>query len=140
MTRKCTVPGCDRDHSAKGLCRRHYARQYRRGTIDDPPPGPEGCRVEGCERDHHALGYCAKHYQRLIKTGAPDTPLRCRPFTKWEDEQVEGLPTTGRGANRVESGRLADLAMMLGRTKPALCQRRARLRRRARVTARRGDP
>lgn len=126
--RKCTVPGCDRDHSAKGLCRHHYARQYHRGTVEDPPPGPEGCKVEGCERDHFARGYCPRHYQRLMKTGAPDTPLERRPFSPWEDEQLMSLPVTGR-TRRVEPGRLADLAMMLGRSKPALCQRRARLRR-----------
>ena len=128
--RKCSVPGCDRDHSARGLCRHHYARWYRRGTTDPPPPAPEGCSVDGCERDHHALRLCAKHYQRKEKTGAPDTPLRCRPFTPFEDEQILSLPTTGR-TKRVEHGRLEDLALMLGRSKPGLCQRRVRLRRRA---------
>lgn len=33
-TLTCTVDGCDRPYSAKGLCRMHYRRQQRNGTTD----------------------------------------------------------------------------------------------------------
>lgn len=32
--RLCTVPGCASKHLAKGLCRRHYLRVYKRGTLE----------------------------------------------------------------------------------------------------------
>lgn len=32
--RTCTVPDCDRKHLAKGLCRAHYLRMYKRGSVE----------------------------------------------------------------------------------------------------------
>lgn len=32
--KKCTVSGCETHHYAKGMCRKHYARIYRFGTLE----------------------------------------------------------------------------------------------------------
>ena len=36
MIKKCKIEGCDRDHSAKGYCVKHYERFKRHVTTDDP--------------------------------------------------------------------------------------------------------
>lgn len=66
MARQCSVPGCDHDRVAKGLCDMHWKRNKKHG---DPTVGakiipPKTCTVPGCEAKHHAKGYCRKHHGR----------------------------------------------------------------------------
>lgn len=52
----CSVEGCDRVHVAKGLCRRHYGRQW---TAKQPR-----CSITGCGRHGYKAGLCQVHYTR----------------------------------------------------------------------------
>lgn len=77
--RTCSVPGCDKKHYSRGLCRAHYARQARHGTpgaADIAPYGAQSCSVSGCDKPHMARGYCTTHYVRARKHGDPLTVKR----------------------------------------------------------------
>ena len=63
----CTVPGCDMIQYAKKLCRTHYDRLRKRGTLE-PVVHRIGCDVPRCEGKHEARGMCRKHHSRWIKT------------------------------------------------------------------------
>ncbi|MGH3795639.1 MAG: hypothetical protein ACRDSP_12185 [Pseudonocardiaceae bacterium] len=86
--RTCSVPGCNRKHYGRGLCKTHYMRQVRTGhpgpaAITTRPPREPTCTVTGCEQPHQARGLCRTHYSRWQRTGDihPDTPRaprRCR--------------------------------------------------------------
>ena len=73
----CTVDGCERPMLAKGLCKAHYERNRRNGTLGQgigPPRfmrAPRFCSVEGCGRRHKTNGFCNLHYLRLLKWGDP---------------------------------------------------------------------
>ena len=65
----CTVDGCtasaNQPGTAKGLCRKHYARFAKHGdpnvtliTIGNAPT----CTIPGCEGKHLAKGLCGNHY------------------------------------------------------------------------------
>ena len=41
----CSVAGCKGKHLAKGLCSKHYNRQWRRGSVDERP-GDHGSLIE----------------------------------------------------------------------------------------------
>ena len=118
-------------HLAKRLGRTVRALSLRRWRLlrGEVQSAPRECSVDRCDGEPRSRGLCCKHYIRAYKTGAPDTPLQNRPFTPWEDEQLLSLPIAGR-ARRVEHGRLEDLALMLGRHKGTLCNRRRLLLRR----------
>ena len=81
MPRKCSFPGCDRPHCAKGLCNSHYDQKYVRGLeprpIEDPPPRRYKCSFQGCDRKHEAKGLCGAHYAQMA-AGKPLTPIRVR--------------------------------------------------------------
>ncbi|MCK4260726.1 MAG: HNH endonuclease [Halanaerobiales bacterium] len=67
----CFVENCDRDYSAKGLCKMHYKRWKKHG---DPYKtlrvlGQKGCLVKDCENKHKAKGYCKYHYQQMLYYG-----------------------------------------------------------------------
>lgn len=76
----CTIEGCDRPYEAKGLCARHYHRQYHRGG--DPAirlrheNAGRRCAVKGCERDAERLGMCHFHYKRQYVGRPLDAPYR----------------------------------------------------------------
>lgn len=79
---QCSVPGCDRDRKAQGLCNRHYQQSRNRGWVDavampkwhpDGPtectcdrPDPDGlheCRT--CRRPHYPPGYVEALRERI---------------------------------------------------------------------------
>lgn len=77
--RICSVPDCDKPHSARGFCSPHYNRFLRYG---DPLKGgvmraqrPSVCVVEGCSNPADVpgcgRGFCVKHYQRYQQHGSP---------------------------------------------------------------------
>jgi hypothetical protein len=68
-TKRCSVPGCQRKHKAKGLCNKHYIRQTRTGAWVKPKKDKKKCSEEGCGADAVAKGLCNKHYKRLKKNG-----------------------------------------------------------------------
>ncbi len=74
----CTVPECEKPHSARGFCNIHYSRFYRYG---DPMVSPHAearariCSVEDCGTKvmpHGRRGMCAKHVYRNEKYGNAD--------------------------------------------------------------------
>lgn len=74
-TDPCSVPGCDKERYANGVCQPHYDRMRTRGTYDDPEglvfnQGRE-CSVVGCDRTEHTKGMCEPHYRRVRKYGTP---------------------------------------------------------------------
>ena len=79
-TKRCSVPGCQRKHKAKGLCNKHYIRQARTGAWVKPKKDKKKCSEEGCTADAVAKGLCNKHYKRMKKNG--DTKETRRYGTK----------------------------------------------------------
>lgn len=65
--------------SARGLCRRCYARMLAHKRLDEFPlmdRSPVACSVADCEKVAQARGMCKTHYQRQRKSGtllAPPT-------------------------------------------------------------------
>jgi hypothetical protein len=84
--RSCSVEGCDRKHSAKGLCAHHYYRLRNNGTLEErtftDPPARSYCSVEGCEKASAARGWCQMHYDRWRKYGDVGEAATRRPGKK----------------------------------------------------------
>jgi hypothetical protein len=74
--RSCTIEGCDRKHSSKGLCNLHMLRSIRTGSPLTPLKYyPDSCTVENCNGKHKEKGLCSKHFQRLKKHGSIKTEI-----------------------------------------------------------------
>lgn len=75
---KCSMPECENQMVARGLCKKHWARWRRHGdaNIKNIEPLPEKCDVEGCESVPHAryngTALCNKHYLRIWKYGTTE--------------------------------------------------------------------
>jgi hypothetical protein len=76
----CRVPGCERRHYAKDLCKKHYAQVLRHGRLTpEREVGPRRvCLAEGCGRVDTVKGHCRKHH-RQIQIHGRLTPERERP-------------------------------------------------------------
>lgn len=68
---RCRVPGCDKNHKARGLCRLHWMRWRRLGMPDMGAwieSGAKGrsargvCAIDGCGEPHKSRGLCLRHY------------------------------------------------------------------------------
>lgn len=68
-TKRCSVPGCQRKHKAKGFCNKHYIRQTRTGVWIKLKQDKKKCSVVRCGNDAIAKGLCNKHYKRVKKNG-----------------------------------------------------------------------
>lgn len=73
--RLCSVEGCKKAHSARGLCDMHYARFRKYG---DPnklsgkiPSCKLPCSIPGCDRLQDARGWCANHWKHWKLYGDP---------------------------------------------------------------------
>ena len=74
--RRCAVPGCRRQHAARGWCKYHYARWYSTGDPGSTPKGPlPRCALRGCDREVYAFGLCAAHHQRVQQGRSLSRPL-----------------------------------------------------------------
>lgn len=63
--RTCSLPDCDRRHTARGFCKKHYY-----GLAYEFPATP--CRVPGCDdltNAHTGDGLCSNHYGRVRRHG-----------------------------------------------------------------------
>lgn len=73
ITMTCSVEGCESPAKYKGLCGKHYKRQWRHG---DPTVTKihvwytgEKCLVENCKSSADSKGMCKLHYQRYLRYG-----------------------------------------------------------------------
>lgn len=76
----CSVDNCDRPFHAKDLCRKHYYRVRRNGTIVPKYNMDHNgmCGVQGCTRSHSNNGLCSMHSERLRRTGGVGPPESMR--------------------------------------------------------------
>jgi HNH endonuclease len=96
----CSVEECDRDVVARGLCRRHYARLQRTGSLEARPYQPRGqCTVEGCDRQSESLGLCSMHRWRVRTYGEPGPAGN---ITKRRDA-APAAPCAVEGCDRLRS-------------------------------------
>lgn len=80
MNQTCKADGCDRVVVARGVCRRHYARLLRSGTMEAREWQPKSqCTVEDCENVSESRGYCAMHRSRMRAHGEPGPAGRVKP-------------------------------------------------------------
>lgn len=97
----CTVDGCERPHSAKGLCNPHIV-QLRRGNELEPFSAPKtrrmkndpGCSFPECDRPHKSKGLCAPHYHQQWR-GEDLKPLKSRDRGRY-GAQTAHLPVSLR--------------------------------------------
>ena len=77
--RRCSVPGCTRQHYAKGYCKRHYTQVSRHGSVRKGrgDRAVRICKVPRCGRTDTVKGYCRKH-ARQIEVHGRLTPERER--------------------------------------------------------------
>ncbi len=74
---KCTIPGCNDKHDAKGYCMCHYARFKAGRNLNKPKEHKEqyfknrnkNCLVKSCDRKAERGGRCMAHYQRFWTHG-----------------------------------------------------------------------
>lgn len=68
----CKVEGCDnlRAQGRKGLCSRHYQRQWKTGSTDFPDRF-EQCQIVGCKKPTRSgySHYCHAHYSQIRRNG-----------------------------------------------------------------------
>ena len=60
----CSKPGCERKHSAKGLCKTHYTMQRKKLITKQ-------CSIEGCDRVVWGRGWCSAHYEQFRRGLTP---------------------------------------------------------------------
>lgn len=59
----CLREGCDGEHHALGLCRRHYRAKWQQERRQAERERGD-CKVPDCSEPHHAHGYCQRHYMQ----------------------------------------------------------------------------
>ena len=105
---ECTVPGCDRDSSAMGMCTGHHTRWSRTGDIDaDRPlrairqPGPildldvhdrrgyrDGCRCDDCRRDAVRHVKRSRHQPKRVPAEQGEKALQAALDRGWTVPKV----------------------------------------------------
>jgi hypothetical protein len=88
----CFIAGCDKKHSARGYCNRHYRQQRREGVLYDEA---QKCKIDDCVRVVCARGLCQLHYERVRNTGNPH--LKKRRYQKVKNKA--GSLFVGRMSN-----------------------------------------
>jgi hypothetical protein len=67
-TKICSIDGCGRPLTAKGLCALHYQRKKNGIPFDLPiRSASRVCSIPDCGRQHAAKGLCSGHYMRLLE-------------------------------------------------------------------------
>lgn len=84
MINLCSIGTCDREVSAKGMCKPHYMKAYRSEKRTE-------CSHEGCERGAESRGLCHMHYKRVWKRGELP-PKEYRRFVDKHGYIYVGLP------------------------------------------------
>ena len=96
--RTCSLEDCDAPYSAKGLCAKHYKRDWARKSRGYPKPRRQRptCSVTSCDALHEAKGFCNKHYgqtpeQKARRKARRDIYRRTEEFKK-KDREYKRLP------------------------------------------------
>lgn len=73
---KCTVEGCNANHTSGGMCSKHYNRLRKYGSLEDRPRknARKRCSVDDCDMISYSNGMCQKHYTRMRRYGIVDRP------------------------------------------------------------------
>ncbi len=94
----CSAEGCGLPNCAKGLCKKHYYRQYNGRPLDGPNPRPKrepkpyvACSVEGCIESAAVKGWCGAHYQHWRRHGDPTVKLPRKPHPPRAPRRSDGL-------------------------------------------------
>ena len=67
MMRICSIEGCNRKHSARGMCNTHYVAWRKRNGLQ----GRGVCSVDECGERALSRGLCNLHYLRFRRHGDP---------------------------------------------------------------------
>ena len=80
----CAIPGCDKNHYARGMCKTCYEWARRHGetptTADRRVARDPWCEVPGCVKPHKARGLCEACYTWWRRHG--EIPQRARLGTR----------------------------------------------------------
>lgn len=60
----CSVPNCNNEAVAKGLCMKHY-KQSRRNNAINTEEKPVVCQHPGCKEAVYSKGLCRVHYNKM---------------------------------------------------------------------------
>jgi hypothetical protein len=63
----CSIDGCSREHSAKGMCKNHYQMAYEL----EKKTRTTQCSVDECTDIVDMRGLCQNHYRRYLLYGSP---------------------------------------------------------------------
>lgn len=91
----CVVNGCNSTaSSSKGMCHKHYLRQYRNGSTEtiNNMSGISCCIIEGCSKKVLAKGLCSKHYIRKYRNGHTNLVRPQSNSSGYVSVQVDGFP------------------------------------------------
>jgi HNH endonuclease len=110
----CTAQGCDRPFLARGMCKKHYYREYKSGRLKVKPHirGQEICGHPGCSDVYSAGGYCKLHYMRNLLGIAMDHKKPRKKGTGYWNEDGYKCHTI---AGKLVFEHRAVMARMLGR-------------------------
>lgn len=83
--RRCEIQGCDGEHAARGMCKLHYARWQRGGSLDGAPAEytseRTACQAPGCYEvfTQRARGSKRLYCSRLCRSRVQAQRRRSRP-------------------------------------------------------------
>lgn len=72
----CSIDGCQRNKSARGLCAFHYKKAWQAGELEIHPLVERAteCTVGRCYKPVHGQGLCEKHYRQRTRGHEPGQP------------------------------------------------------------------
>lgn len=82
--RKCTVPGCDAKHHAKGYCKYHYKKIELKQRFENVTCSVAGCTKPVCT-EFTAKRLCSMHGTRLMRNGSVDLRRRERDIRSYAE-------------------------------------------------------
>lgn len=93
----CSIDACEGKHYGRGLCQKHYLRQWKHG---DPTitlrarEHPATCTVEGCDKVYASRGLCSLHQHRMRTHGDVSKVAGTAPVLErfWAKVDTSGGP------------------------------------------------
>jgi hypothetical protein len=95
----CSVEGCARPVTARGMCKRCYYRALNKGEFQPNAPRTV-CSVEDCGAKHYGRGLCRAHWKKQRRYGDPlFVTGRKKAGDPWPECSVDGCaaPAKSRG-------------------------------------------